>query len=110
MFVTKKKAAVHQSPPCVVYEYGGTPDLGLAVAEIKGKYPVEGWARNKEVDMTYFVIKGSGQFFLEKETYCIEEGDLILIEKGKWYKANGKMTVVMASSPQWSLGQYEQKK
>jgi len=109
MFVGKEAAAIHQSPNCVVREYGGTPNLDLAVAEISGKYPEDGWARNREVDMTYYVIGGGGKFYFEEESYDLHKGDLVMVEKGKWYRVEGNLEIVMASSPAWSPEQYETK-
>lgn len=109
MFVKKDKAKVFKKPTCTVWEYGGTQSLDLAVAEIKGKYPENGWARNTKVDMTYFVINGAGKIYLDSEIYAISEGDLLMIEKRKWYKVEGNLKVIMASSPAWSLDQYEER-
>jgi len=109
MFVKKSNVQVFQKPTCTIYEYGGTKNLDLAVAEIKDKYPEKGWARNKEVDETYFIISGSGRFYFENETFDITEGDLVLIEKGRWYRFEGNAKIVIACSPAWSVEQYEEK-
>jgi len=109
MFVAKSKATIYKKPSCVVREYGGVSNLDLGVAEINGKYPMVGWARNKEVDMTYFVIEGKGKFWLEDEVYQIEKEDFVLIERGRWYRCEGDLKVVMVSSPAWSPGQYEER-
>lgn len=109
MLVKKRDAEVFQKPTAIVLEYGGTPNLDLAVVEIKDRYPEKGWARNTKVEMTYFVIEGKGKFYLEDEVFSLDIGDLVMIEKGKWYRVEGKMEVVMVSSPAWSPGQYEEK-
>jgi mannose-6-phosphate isomerase-like protein (cupin superfamily) len=109
MLVKKKDRLVFEKKGCKVFEYGGTQDLDVGVAEIEERYPEKGWARNIKVDMTYFVLEGGGKLFLEKEVYEIVEGDLVIIERGKWYRAEGKMRVLMASGPAWSLGQYEER-
>lgn len=109
MFVKKSKAKVFSRPTCTVYEYGGTTNLDLAVGEIKGRYPEKGWVRNTKVDETYFVIVGKGKVYLEKEIFEVNEGDLVMIEKNKWYRAEGNLTVVIACSPPWSPGQYEER-
>ncbi len=110
MLVKKQKAQVFKKPTCTVFEYGGTKNLDLAIVDIKGGYPEKGWAKNEKVDMTYFVLKGGGKFYLGDEIFEISVGDLVMIEKGKWYQVEGDMRVVMASSPAWSPGQYEEKK
>lgn len=110
MFCPKSKAQVFKRPTCTVFEYKGTKNLGFAVAEIKEKYPEHGSAKNTKVDMTYFVEEGAGKFFLEDEVFEIKKGDLIIIEKGKWYRVEGSITSIMASNPAWFPEQYEAKK
>lgn len=109
MFVKEKEAKIFQRPTCIVHEYGGLPNLDLAVAEIKGDYPQKGWVRNTQVDMTYFVIEGKGEFYFENERHEIEAGDLVMIEKSRWYRVKGNFKAVMVSSPAWSPDQYEEK-
>lgn len=109
MFVKKQDTKVFERPTCVVYEYGGTANLNLAVAEIKERYPERGWARNKEVDETYFILEGRGKVIVEKEEFEVEKDDLVLIEKGKWYRFEGSARVAIACGPTWTPEQYEEK-
>ena len=106
MLVKKKDTQVFRKNGCTVYEYGGTKNLDIGTAEIETKYPIRGWARNKKVDETYFILSGGGKVYIGDEVYKVEKDDLVMIEKGKWYRAEGEMRVLMACSPAWSSKQH----
>ena len=64
MECVKREAAVKhaQSPQCVVYEYPmQTSEMNIAVAEVKGRYPEQGYALNHACSEMGYVIKGNGK-------------------------------------------------
>ncbi len=50
----------------------------------------------------YFIIEGSGTFFLDDEAVPVTEGDLVQIKPGTriWYK--GKMRMTLVTEPAWT--------
>lgn len=91
-----------------VYEYPfGNKDLDVAVAEINGLYPKEGFVINRDVDMIYYIISGDAEITVENKKYDVHEGDSLFIKKGNKYRINGKnLKAVLSSSPAWNPDQY----
>jgi mannose-6-phosphate isomerase-like protein (cupin superfamily) len=103
----KNQAKKFKQPACEVLEYGGTEKIDIAVARIKGRYPESGKARNKKCTMMYYVLAGEGKAIIEKESFRVGKGDVILFRPKRWYWVEGSLEVLIASSPRWSPDQYE---
>ena len=61
--VPKNRAAEKVVSTIVVREYykGEVPNLGLATANMSGRYPPEGegqWSRNEKVEEMWYVVEG----------------------------------------------------
>ncbi|MFA6296563.1 MAG: hypothetical protein WC663_04360 [Patescibacteria group bacterium] len=110
MLVSKNKAEKIKKPNCVIYEYGGNRNLSLCVVKIKKRYPKFGLAMNEKVDEMYYILKGKGKFFLDNKIFKFKSGDMILIEKKKWYYVEGDFEAIIPTSPFWTINQYKEKK
>lgn len=93
---------------CVVSEYPlGDEGIDVAVAKIDGRYPDEGWARNKVSKEMAFVLKGQGKLVCEDEEVELSEGDAIFIVSGEKFYWEGKMSLLISCAPAWKYAQYE---
>lgn len=95
---------------CVVRVYDfAFEGLGLATAEIDGRYPDEGRMVNDACDEVYFVQSGSGMVHHASGDHPLEEGDLFFFEKGKPYWVEGKiLSLVVCTAPPWYPEQHRQ--
>lgn len=93
---------------CIVWEYEfSSRDLGLAKAQIHGRYPENGKAVNSECDMIYYVLSGRGIIHYDNEHYEVTEGDAFFFEKKKEYWIEGQnLVVIVSNAPTWYPAQY----
>jgi mannose-6-phosphate isomerase-like protein (cupin superfamily) len=61
----------------------------------------------KEVEFSYYVIKGSGYFTFSKEKKLVKEGDLVVIPPGTKYTFGGKLKMLLINTPHWTQEQEE---
>lgn len=102
-----------------IYEYGGPESIDVALAEMKGKYPIETdktWARNTTTDMFYAVVSGKAIIYLEDKLdkgKVIHKGTVVYIPVNQWYRletlSKTPFTVYLPSSPHWNPSQYQEK-
>lgn len=109
-----KKIALEQtqeyknSELCIATEYNfKDKDIDISTAEIKGRYPENGYCVNTEVKEMIYVISGSGKIITESKIITFKQGDAILIDKGEKYRWDAECTVVMACSPAWTPEQHK---
>lgn len=92
---------------CTAFEYEtGGGDINVAKIEIKGRYPVEGSAVNKEVRELAYVLQGAGTVSVNGKAHELSEGDVVAIEKGEMAFWEGELTLVIACAPAWTPEQY----
>jgi len=106
---SKSHTTRHQNgPTCLVLEYGGNRDIDGAVAEINGRYPQDGWAKNTVSTEQVFVISGSGSIVTKNVTKTLGQEDTLLIEPNEPYFIEGdNLRIFISCSPAWSPDQYE---
>ena len=92
-----------------VYEYPfqNCPEVNTAFAEIRGRYPEQGRAINREVAEQFYIIKGQGKIVVGQEVSDVKEGDVVLVRKGIPYFLEGAFDCVIACGPAWYPEQYE---
>lgn len=56
---------------------------------------------DQKSDIAYYVLDGSGKFYIEDETIDVEKGDLIYIPKDTKYKDSGELTLLAIASPKF---------
>ncbi|MFC1698046.1 cupin domain-containing protein [Nanoarchaeota archaeon] len=108
MLIKKEQSKlIKNSEFCSVREYNFPyKELGIAIAEIDGRYPDEGKVVNEKCDEIYYVLSGSAIVHIEDKDFEINEGDALYIEKGKlyWVEAN-KLKIVAPTAPAWFFEQ-----
>lgn len=110
MKATSKSHAIrHQNgTTCLVLEYGGNSDIDGAVAEINGRYPEKGWAKNTISSEQLFVISGGGAVVTKDTKRKLGVEDTILIEPNELYFIDGiNLRIFISCTPAWSPDQYE---
>jgi mannose-6-phosphate isomerase-like protein (cupin superfamily) len=95
------------SPSCIVLEYATkNTEINIAVAEMTGRYPDEGYAVNQACTEMAYVLKGQGKLVLENQSVNLSVGDVVLIPRGEKYYWEGDMTVLLPVSPAWHPEQH----
>ncbi len=93
---------------CLVSEYRFEDDrIDAALAAINGRYPDEGWVRNRVSSETAYVVSGSGKLITEDGEESLDPGDVVLIEPGEKFYWEGNMSLFLTCAPAWKYGQYE---
>lgn len=106
--VRSEEAEKHASPNCIVYEYAmKNSEMNIGVAEIKGRYPDQGYAMNRECSEMGYVLKGSGKLVTETRNVPVSVGDVVYIPPGEKYYWEGNLTVILPCSPAWHPEQHE---
>jgi quercetin dioxygenase-like cupin family protein len=98
------------APEFTIYEYGslGTSVANGTVAEINGRYPLQGWGRNLESDEIVYVVSGAGELQMPDSTQPLEPGDVAFVPRGQkiaWKGSN--LVVFIPCVPAWRPEQHE---
>ncbi|HMS93184.1 MAG TPA: hypothetical protein PKD28_02230 [Candidatus Saccharibacteria bacterium] len=84
--------------------------LDLAEIVITGRYPEDGWAKNRESHEMVRVLRGVGSLTLRNsEVTGLVEGDVVHVLPGDWFAWDGDMTILIACSPASDPEKYEVK-
>lgn len=81
-------------------------NMDFCINQITGRYPMEGYCSNLEVEELCYVLDGEG-FFHKKDGELIhfEKDDVIFIHKKDVYYWEGDFKVAIVCSPAWSKEQ-----
>lgn len=64
---------------------------------------------NRECDIIYFVLSGSGIVHTETGNFNLAPHDALLITRGNWYWVEGdNFKILIVSSPEWNAEQYKE--
>lgn len=63
--------------------------------------------KNKICNAVYFIIKGNGEFLINKKIHSVNEGDIVYLPKNTIYKDSGKMEMLSIYQPQFDQKQVE---
>lgn len=100
----------NNSSTCKIIEYVfNQPNLGIAHAQISGRYPAEQnkKAINKKCDLIYFVLAGNGTLHTPDGNFEVEIHDAIYLTHNEWYWVEGSnLAVLVISAPEWTVEQY----
>lgn len=110
MFIRKTQTKKEQfGKNGLVWDYP-MPDekIGIAVQELNGRVPDSGWGRNNVCYEVCYVLKGTGDVFIEDKNFKVEEGDMFTINpKEKSYIVGRNLKILTATSPNWYKEQCE---
>lgn len=77
-----------------------------AVAEIKERYPEQGYAVNTVSKELAFVISGNGYVITPNAKNPIRTGDLIFLDKGERFAWEGNLTLFLTTTPKFDPKQH----
>lgn len=110
MLIGKEDAIkLENGKACTVWEYFlDSEKVGIAKAELNGRYPEMGLAMNKECDQIYFCISGKGTIHYDGKTFELREGGAFLFKKGhRYWLECDNLIVLVANGPPFRPEQYE---
>lgn len=82
--------------------------IDLAIAEITGRYPDEGYCQNLVSKELVYVLDGEGKLHFEDKVVEFSKGDTILIlNKEKYYWETKYCKVALVCAPAFSVEQYK---
>lgn len=94
------------SESCEVFEYGLQDGAGgIAVAEIRGRYPESGYVINDGCKEIAYILSGTGRIGWRRGEAELAPGDAVLIREGEEYFWEGSLSIVLTSFPAWDAKQ-----
>lgn len=108
--IIKKNARIRKeiSPKCIAYEYPTVDkDIDVAIIEINGRYPDEGYVINEVVKELVLVAGGRGKIVIDKEEHKLEADDAVLILPKQKYFFDGRLKLIVSCSPAWYPEQHK---
>ena len=94
--------------PTLIWEYKLVDNsMNAAVAEIKGRYPSEGFVLNEISKELVYVIKGSGLVYVDGKRAVLEIGDFLIIEPNEKYFYEGDISLLLINIPKWTQEQHK---
>ena len=79
--------------------------LSIAVVEMDGKYPEDGWSINDICTETMYVQEGVMDVDIEGESYTLNPGDVLSIPPKKKYRCHGTAKSIDIITPAWDKSQ-----
>lgn len=73
-------------------------NMGYSVVRthLNGKHPL---MKNTLSNRTYYIINGTGTFYVKEKLYKLSQGDTLTISKDTPYKFEGKFDAILISCP-----------
>ncbi len=105
MKFTKDKANHFTKAGVSMWVYSGKEDSedgGVVYQEVNGGH-YEEFINNKST-FIYYIIEGSGSFFIEGKEHKVEATDVIIVPSGKRFYYLGNMRQVLVTAPAWEEG------
>lgn len=78
-----------------------------ALANIDGRYPETGFAKNMKSKELVYVVEGEGKIILTKMEHAIKIGDVLLINEEELFAWEGRLKLFMATAPKFNPDQHE---
>ena len=110
MMLIKSEATnkVINSEKCIAYEYPFESEkAGLALVEIKERYPDKGVVLNRIFEEIILVLEGSGKIIIDGVEHKIKKNDAVLIRPNKKYHYEGNLKVAAFTSPPFKAENHE---
>ncbi len=94
---------------CSVLDYSFTlneKNMDFCINTISGRYPMEGYCSNLEVEELCYILDGQGIICTRgREPVGFKKGDIIFINKKDIYYWDGDFKIAVVCSPAWSKEQ-----
>ena len=95
-------------PTCNGVAYIADAPHDLADIAVRGRYPEEGWARNRDSHEIVRVVRGMGELVLRGNASVeLKEGMTVEVKPGTWFAWGGDIDLLMTCSPPFTPEQYE---
>ena len=110
MEIVKKNQTnqVNASPSTTIHEYlTKNQDLSGAIADIRGRYPEKGFAKNEVSKELVYVLEGSGKVITTDGEHTLEQGDVVLLLNGELFAWEGNFRIFMATAPKFDPNQHK---
>lgn len=109
MKIVRKSDTNHISlPSTVIFEYLlDELTISGAVAEIRGRYPENGFAVNEISKELVYIIKGKGIVITKDERREFDQGDVIFIDREELFAWQGNFTMFMTTTPKFDPKQHK---
>lgn len=92
-----------------VLEYGialNEKNMDFCTNKITGRYPMEGYCSNLEVEELCYILEGEGTIYKrDSKPIDFKKGDVIFINKKDIYYWDGDFKLAIVCSPAWSKEQ-----
>ncbi len=94
----------------VVWDYPMPDDkVGISYQRVKSRVPEKGRCLNRVCHEMFFIVKGSGTFYVGDEVYEVKAKDLVIVEpKVKHHIETRGLEYVAVTRPDWYAEQYEE--
>lgn len=102
MKITRKQAASFEKHGVHMHEYLGkevSPDADLLYLDVNGGHYQE--FRHSKSTFIYYVMEGSGTFYLNGEAIPVEPTDVIMAPPGTAIYYLGTMKLLLCCAPAW---------
>jgi mannose-6-phosphate isomerase-like protein (cupin superfamily) len=104
----EERQKIQNSKDCSIFEYRfDDKDIELSCAEIRGRYPQEGFAMNEKIKEIFYINKGKGKINIEGNDFDIKEGDVILVQPKQKYFWLGNLDIILSCTPKFTLEQHK---
>jgi mannose-6-phosphate isomerase-like protein (cupin superfamily) len=93
---------IHPDDKSAIYEYPNLSNaLRMSVMEVRGRRPGTDGKAYLETDCTFmiYVLRGSGQIWIDGEEYKVNEDDVVTVLGGKRWYIEGNLDYLTASTP-----------
>ena len=106
MIIKNKDIKEFVFDPIKVKELFKKNDDSISFAEIKLS-GTNSMSKNLVSDVFYYIVEGSGKFFINKIEHQVEAGDLLIIPKNTEYYDEGDMKMFSISTPAFNNDKIE---
>lgn len=95
-------------PDNLIKDYEINKDVGVSYQELTSNGPKSGRYLNNKVHEVYFIIRGTGTFFVGDESYSVAAKDIVVVEPGKPHRIETSDLVYLTiTTPDWYEEQAE---
>lgn len=100
---------INNSSVVAVEEYPhNDSDLNLAIAEISGRYPSQGFVVNEISKEMVYVLTGDILLIMRDRQVFLSAGDSVLLDKNEAFAWGGHGRIITICSPSWSVKQHKE--
>jgi mannose-6-phosphate isomerase-like protein (cupin superfamily) len=96
----------HDVSTFIEYAMSST-QLSMGISAINGRYPASGTDVDTGLEQIWYVLDGDGTVTVGTDVYQLEAGDMLHIGKNEPYVIDGRLRLMVASTPAWTAEQHK---